>query len=96
MGKTVEDLTNRRKTNILNVGYDSVNYYLVDQDSGLLLIDAGWPGTLPEFQSILKRRLVQLQRFQAPAGDALPSGPCWSGQGGETKGRYAHRKWKAQ
>ena len=47
MGKTVEDLTNRRKTNNLNVGYDSVNCYLVDQDSARPSIDAGWPGTLP-------------------------------------------------
>jgi len=50
------------------------------------LIDAGWPDTPPEFRSILKRRVVQLQGCQALAGDALPSGPCRSGQGDETKG----------
>lgn len=47
--------------NILNVGYDSTNYYLIGQDSTRLLIDVGWPGTLPRLLNIFKRRRVPLQ-----------------------------------
>lgn len=57
----MEDLTHKRRTNILNVGYSSTNYYLVGQSAAKLLIDVGWPGTLPSLQSILKRRRVSLQ-----------------------------------
>ena len=42
--------------NILNVGYDSTNYYLLDIKGGKLLVDNGWPGTLPKFLSVLKRK----------------------------------------
>jgi ribonuclease/clavin/mitogillin len=44
--------------NILNVGYDSTNYYLLDIKDGKLLIDCGWPGTLPKFLAVLKRKDV--------------------------------------
>jgi ribonuclease/clavin/mitogillin len=44
--------------NILNVGYDSTNYYLLDLNQGKLLIDCGWPGTLPKFLAVLKRKDV--------------------------------------
>lgn len=44
--------------NILNVGYDSTNYYLLDIKDGKLLVDCGWPGTLPKFLSVLKRKDV--------------------------------------
>lgn len=40
------------KINILNVGYSSTNYYLIGQNSAWLLIDSGWPGTLPKLLSI--------------------------------------------
>jgi glyoxylase-like metal-dependent hydrolase (beta-lactamase superfamily II) len=55
------DPTNQPKTNILNVGYDSTNYYLIGKSATRLLIDVGWPGTLPKLQNILKRRRVPLQ-----------------------------------
>jgi len=42
--------------NILNVGYDSTNYYLLELNHGMLLVDSGWPGTLPKFLSVLKRK----------------------------------------
>lgn len=42
--------------NIVNVGYDSTNYYLLEIKTGKLLIDCGWPGTLPKFLSVLKRK----------------------------------------
>ena len=44
--------------NILNVGYDSTNYYLLELNHGMLLVDNGWPGTLPKFLSVLKRKDV--------------------------------------
>jgi glyoxylase-like metal-dependent hydrolase (beta-lactamase superfamily II) len=44
--------------NILNVGYDSTNYYLLDIKNGKLLVDCGWPGTLPKFIAVLKRKDV--------------------------------------
>jgi glyoxylase-like metal-dependent hydrolase (beta-lactamase superfamily II) len=44
--------------NILNVGYDSTNYYLLETKNGKLLIDCGWPGTLPKFLAVLKRKDV--------------------------------------
>jgi glyoxylase-like metal-dependent hydrolase (beta-lactamase superfamily II) len=44
--------------NILNVGYDSTNYYLLELKNGKLLVDCGWPGTLPKFLAVLKRKDV--------------------------------------
>lgn len=47
--------------NILNVGYDSTNYYLISQNTTRLLIDVGRPGTLPKLLNIFKRKRVPLQ-----------------------------------
>jgi glyoxylase-like metal-dependent hydrolase (beta-lactamase superfamily II) len=47
--------------NIINVGYDSTNYYLVDSKGGKLLIDCGWPGTLPKFMAALKRKGISIK-----------------------------------
>jgi endoribonuclease LACTB2 len=44
--------------NILNVGYDSTNYYLLDLKDGKLLVDCGWPGTLRKFLAVLERKDV--------------------------------------
>jgi glyoxylase-like metal-dependent hydrolase (beta-lactamase superfamily II) len=41
--------------NIVNVGYDSTNYYVIETDQAKLLIDIGWPGTLPKLLHVLKR-----------------------------------------
>jgi glyoxylase-like metal-dependent hydrolase (beta-lactamase superfamily II) len=49
--------------NILNVGYDSTNYYLLGSNPPLL-VDAGWPGTLPKFLNVLKRKGVSLQAIK--------------------------------
>jgi endoribonuclease LACTB2 len=50
--------------NILNVGYDSTNYYLLDIEGGKLLVDCGWPGTLPKFLSVLKRKDVSPNKIK--------------------------------
>ncbi len=42
--------------NIVNVGYDSTNYYVLGQRNARLLVDVGWPGTLPTLLANLKRK----------------------------------------
>lgn len=42
--------------NIVNVGYASTNYYAIDIKTGKLLVDCGWPGTLPQFTKVLKQK----------------------------------------
>ena len=44
--------------NILNVGYRSTNCYLLEPDRIGLLIDVGWPGTLPVLRNVLKKKGV--------------------------------------
>ncbi len=51
--------------NILNVGYDSANYYLLEGQAGRLLIDVGWPGTLPKLLATLKRKGAALNQVSA-------------------------------
>jgi endoribonuclease LACTB2 len=50
--------------NIVNVGYDSTNYYLLDFKAAKLLIDCGWPGTLPKLKAALKRKGIALQEIK--------------------------------
>lgn len=50
--------------NIVNVGYDSTNYYLLETKSGKLLIDCGWPGTLPKLLAQLKRKGISIKEIQ--------------------------------
>lgn len=50
--------------NILNVGYDSTNYYLLEPDGAGLLVDVGWPGTLPRLLNVLKRRGLAFRQIK--------------------------------
>ncbi len=50
--------------NIVNVGYDSTNYYLLDTANGKLLIDCGWPGTLSKFKAELKRKGIAVSEIK--------------------------------
>ena len=50
--------------NIVNVSYDSTNYYLIEFKSGKLLVDCGWPGTLPKFSAQLKRKGIALKEIK--------------------------------
>lgn len=50
--------------NILNVGYDSTNYYILEAKNGKLLIDCGWPGTLPKFMAELRRKGVSFKEIK--------------------------------
>ena len=45
--------------NIVNAGYDLTNYYLLEIRGGMLLVDCGWPGTLPKFLAEFKRKGIQ-------------------------------------
>lgn len=46
--------------NIVNVGYDSTNYYVLADSKPRLLVDIGWPGTLPKLQHACKRMGINL------------------------------------
>ena len=48
--------------NIVNVGYRSTNFYVLADSAGrpLLLVDAGWPGTLPQFQHACASKSIKL------------------------------------
>lgn len=50
--------------NILNVGYNSTNYYLLEPDKIGLMVDTGWPGTMPRLLSVLKRKGVPFQKIR--------------------------------
>ena len=47
--------------NIVNVGYDSTNYYVLGANTDRLLIDVGWSGTLPKLLAVLRRKDIPLQ-----------------------------------
>jgi len=42
--------------NIVTISYHSTNYYALEIKTGKLLVDCGWPGTLPQFTAELKRK----------------------------------------
>ena len=44
--------------NIVNVGYDSTNYYAIEFKGGKLLVDCGWPGTLPNVEITQNDNLI--------------------------------------
>lgn len=46
--------------NIVNVGYDSTNYYVLEQGKIRLLVDVGFPRTLPKLRANLRRKGVAL------------------------------------
>lgn len=46
--------------NIVNVGYDSTNYYVLADDKPRLVVDVGFPGTLPKLKRQCQRMDIQL------------------------------------
>jgi ribonuclease/clavin/mitogillin len=50
--------------NIVNVGYASTNYYAIEFKDGKLLIDCGWPGTLPKLTAELKRKGIAFSEIK--------------------------------
>jgi ribonuclease/clavin/mitogillin len=49
--------------NIVNVGYDSTNYYVIGNGKKRLLVDVGWPGTLGKLQANLKRKGIAIEEI---------------------------------
>lgn len=49
--------------NIVNVGYASTNYYVLGQPGALLLVDVGWPGTMPQLLAQLRRKDIALAQI---------------------------------
>jgi glyoxylase-like metal-dependent hydrolase (beta-lactamase superfamily II) len=47
--------------NIVNVGYDSTNYYVIETERTRLLVDVGFPNTLPKLRHALRRTGVELE-----------------------------------
>jgi endoribonuclease LACTB2 len=47
--------------NIVNVGYDSTNYYVIANGTTRLLVDVGMPGTLPKLQHRCKQMDIRLE-----------------------------------
>ncbi len=50
--------------NILNIGYASTNYYLIEPDRVGLLVDIGWSGTMGRLNSVLKRKGVAFEKIR--------------------------------
>jgi glyoxylase-like metal-dependent hydrolase (beta-lactamase superfamily II) len=49
--------------NIVNAGYSSTNYYVVEQGGKRLLVDVGMPGTLPKLVASLKRKGMAVEEL---------------------------------
>lgn len=49
--------------NIVNVGYDSTNYYVIGAGKNRLLVDVGWPGTMGKLQAMLKRKGIAMEEI---------------------------------
>jgi glyoxylase-like metal-dependent hydrolase (beta-lactamase superfamily II) len=49
--------------NIVNVGYDSTNYYVLGAGANRLMVDVGWPGTLPKLMAMLKRKDIPFEQL---------------------------------
>ena len=52
------------KTSIVNVGYRSTNFWVVSAGSSRLLVDLGWPGTMPTMRANLDRVGVPLKELR--------------------------------
>ena len=69
----------------MNVGYRSTNYWLLDGGAGALLVDLGWPGTLAQFDAVLRRQGVEPGQIRC--GLATHYHPDHAGLAEELKGR---------
>ncbi len=56
--------TAKAARNIVNVGYLSANYYALDISDGKLLVDCGWPGSLPLLNAELKRKGIPFDQIK--------------------------------
>lgn len=50
---------------IVNVGYDSTNYFVLSSKTGeSLLIDCGWPGTVGKLKAQVSRKGLRFPRHR--------------------------------
>ncbi len=49
---------------VVNVGYDSTNYWVVAAGRSRLLVDIGWPGTMGAMKASLRRMGVPLEEIR--------------------------------
>ncbi|MGD8815525.1 MAG: MBL fold metallo-hydrolase [Anaerolineales bacterium] len=49
---------------IVNVGYRSTNYWVINAGTSRLLVDLGWPGTMGTLRAILRRKGIPLQEIR--------------------------------
>ena len=52
------------KLTIVNVGYRSTNFWVISAGQSRLLVDLGWPGSMGQFKSILRRKDVPLEEIR--------------------------------
>lgn len=50
--------------NIISFTYDSTNYYLVESSDGWIMIDTGWPGTLPKYLNLMKQKGIDIKEVK--------------------------------
>jgi endoribonuclease LACTB2 len=50
--------------NLLTLSYHSTHYYALEIKGGKLLVDCGWPGSLPEFSAVAKRMGMELSEIK--------------------------------
>lgn len=50
--------------NLITLTYHSTNYYALEIKGGKLLVDCGWPGSLPEFSAVAKRMGLDLSEVK--------------------------------
>ncbi len=52
------------KMNVINISYDSTNYYLIQTNSCWIMVDTGWPGTLRKYLNLLKQRQININEIK--------------------------------
>jgi glyoxylase-like metal-dependent hydrolase (beta-lactamase superfamily II) len=50
--------------NVISLPYDSTNYYLLQSSCGWVMIDTGWPGTLPKYLNLLKQKNININQIK--------------------------------
>ncbi|MGH7653979.1 MAG: MBL fold metallo-hydrolase [Gemmatimonadaceae bacterium] len=50
--------------NIVNVGYDSTNYYVIGSGANRLLVDVGWPGTSGNLLANFRRKGIAVAEIR--------------------------------
>ena len=49
---------------VISFTYDSTNYYLVESSDGWIMIDTGWPGTLPKYLNLMKQKGIDIKEIK--------------------------------